>query len=282
LYSPHFIRRVSRRGYEQNLQWVKSWGADILPGARIRDISVNSRFVQSLEVQSDWTGVLTGEQVVWCLSSEETHRLAPKIADELFGGRIMKPSWSWQRYRFQLSGGGIVDDLPLHFLMIDDLQLTWAHENFALVQRSVNESDFDVWMRLPASQRFHRNYLRERGEAVAQTLRRRLPGVEVKILNLPQEHLYDEADLGPARFPVFDEKTWAMNNKKSWINLHYDGPECWPLLDWNGAFEYQKGLRMTLLDWKRERDERREKMRTQADAHAEARAAEKNKSEVEP
>jgi hypothetical protein len=258
LFSPHSIRRNSRRGYEQNLKWVESWGAKVLKVKDIKDISFNSGYIQSLEIQSDWSGVLTAGQYIWSLSGVESLHLSPSVANSLFS-QVIWPSWQWQRYRMKFEGADIWQTLPPHLVAINDLGLPWTHENFIVMQKSVTASDFDVWMRLPHSQRFHREYLVDKGQKAKEFIESRLPGVRVKLQNHPQEYEYDEKDLGPARYPLYDPQTIAKYKTGSWINLHYDSPEVWDLLDWSSAFQSQAKIVSEISEWKKTRDEKRER-----------------------
>lgn len=258
LFSPHNIRRTSRRGYDQNLKWVESWGAKVLKAKSIKDLSSNSGFIQGLEIESDWSGVISAEQYIWSLSGVESLHLSPSITSSLFP-QVIWPSWQWQRYRMKFEGADVWQSLPSHLVAIEDLGLPWTHENFLVVQKSVNPGDSDVWMRLPHSQRFHREYLLDKSRAATEILQSRLPGVKVSVQNFPQEYEYDEKDLGPARFPLFDQVQASKYKTGSWINLHYDGPEVWELLDWSSVFHHQSKIAKEISGWKKDRDERREK-----------------------
>ena len=258
MFAPHGVRRVSRRGYDQNLKWVESWGAKVLKANKIKDLSSNSGFIQSLEIESDWSGVLSAEQYVWCLSGIESLHLSASVANTLYP-QVIWPSWQWQRFRFKFEGADVWKSLPSHLVAIEDLGLPWTHENMMVLQKSVNDEDFDVWMRLPHSQRFHREYIQEKSRAAIQLLEARLPGVRVQLQNLPQEFEYDEKDLGPARFPLFDTTQVSKYKTGSWINLHYDGPEIWELLDWSSIFLNQSKIADEIMGWKKDRDDRRAK-----------------------
>lgn len=259
VFSPHFLRRTSRRGYEQNLKWVESWGSRVLSKAKLVDLNWQSRFVQGLEVSSDWSGVLTAEQYVWCLTAEETEYLSVDIRNKIFPKSSLRPQWQWQRYRVQIRGekNQIHQQMPLQVVCIEDMGLPWTHENLFILQRSVTAEDYDLWMRLPSSQRFHRSYIEEKGEKAIRNLGRRLPGCDVKISQWPTECEYDYQALGPSRFPVYSSEDLQNQTRNSWINLHFDSPETWPRLDWSGQLLAQQKIRNLVLDWKEERERER-------------------------
>lgn len=274
--SPLSIRRVTRRGYEKSLEWARSRKARVLEKARLKDYSVQTHFFQSIEVESpEWSGVLIGDQVVWCLSSAETAHMQKQVppahlfSDELFAGESLESEWSWLRYRYQLKNEGLLEVIPKKFVLIEDLDLAWTHANMALVQKTVSEQDFDVWMKIPTQHRFHRAYVENLGEEMRTILGRRIPRSEPKLVSLPQDYHYDEATLGPSRYPVYNAAQLRKLPRKSWINLHYDGPECWELLDWNGEFIHQQTIYSAIMSWKQERDMRRAKLEAQARLHEE-------------
>lgn len=262
--SPLSIRRVTRRGYEKSLEWVRSRKVRVFEKAKLKDFSVNSRFFQSLEIESpEWSGVLIGEQVIWCLTSAETARLQKHFGEELFSGEALASEWSWVRYRYQLKNEGLLEVIPKKFVMIEDLELAWTHANMALVQKTVSEQDFDVWMKVPTQHRFHRGYLENLGEEMRTLLAGRIPRSEPKLVSMPQDYHYDESTLGPSRYPVYNRAQLKKLPRKAWINLHYDGPECWELLDWNGVYLHQQTILSAIKSWKEERDIRRAKLEAQ-------------------
>jgi hypothetical protein len=262
VFSPHYVRRASRRGYEQSLEWVASWGVTVLDKVKLVDLVWQGKQLQGFEIASDWSGVIRGEQFCWCLSSEETEHLSQTIREKIMPSGVLKSEWQWQRYRVHIEGSQIHRDIPLSTVCIEDTGLPWAHENLFVLQRAVTGSDYDMWLRLPSSRRFHRKYLEEKGQKALHFLGRRLPGCELSITQWPAEALYDAADLGPSRFPVFAAADLARTPRKApWGNLHVDNVETWPRLDWSGMFASQSPLRAQLMQWKQKKMEALEKQR---------------------
>jgi hypothetical protein len=260
LFSNHSVRRVSRRGFEKSLDWVKSKGVRILQEADLQDMFVESKVVKGLEVKSAWSGVVTADQFIWCFSSAETARFPERFSQEFFYGKQIDPSWSWMRFRVQLKETELNRNLPKKFLIIEDVSLPWTHANLLWVQSTVTETDFDVWLKLPYSLRFQRSYIETKGEEVLQILRSKIPQSEPKILNYPQEYLYNEQILGVSRYPIYDEEALSFLKRKKWQNLYYDGPELWSSLDWCGRYKYQKQILEKINHWKKEREEKRRKL----------------------
>lgn len=242
IYAPYFAHRVSRRGSESALEVLRQKGVVIYEKAQLKDLTFDKKTCLGLEVKSDWSGVLRGEQYVWMLSSEETHYLSSAVSQPLFPRGILKPLWCWMRYRVRVGETPTYESLPLRFVMISDKGLPWTHNNFCWVQKAVGPSDLDVWVRLPCQQRFQRAYLDQVGQEILQLFRSRLPHSEPEVLNKPQDDEYDYTQLGPSRFPVFEEgdlRRWSPGNFQ---NLYFDSPEYWTNLDWTGQFEHQSVL----------------------------------------
>lgn len=255
----HWVRRVSRRGYDQALAHLSDQGVIVHRNSKLKDLTFSSRFIRECEIESEWTGVLQGEQYIWALTSQETKRLSPRIFEILYMDSELKPQWNWQRYRVQLHSDAATV-LPIHFLFLQDTGLTWTHENLMIFQQSDAIDEYDVWMRLPFTERFHRSYLEKRIKKGLQLLERRNPGISASVTQMPQEYSYDETDLGPPRLPVFTREDYRQFQRKSWINLIYDGPENWPSLDWAGNFQYQEKSLALLKKWKEDKEEHRRKL----------------------
>lgn len=263
----HYLRRPSRRAYEENLRWLKDMGVQVLKQAEVTDVNSNSRFMQNIEVKSDWTGVLSADQFVWCLTGQETQRISKDIFNELFDYELV-PQWSWQRFRVQLT---LNEEtlIPEHFIFIDQVGLTWTHENYMIFQQTESKNVYDVWMRIPYSERFHRSYLEDKIQLGLNALMKRNQGIVAKVTDMPQEFLYDETDLGPARLPIYAREDFVQNKVKTWINFMYDSPERWQALDWTAQFTYQKSLFEVLNKWKADRDQRRLKAEQELHRHEE-------------
>src|SRR5690606_29496624 len=58
VFSSRYIRRLSRRGYEQNLEWVSSWKVKVLDKVQIKDFVFQSRQLKGFEIISDWSGMI--------------------------------------------------------------------------------------------------------------------------------------------------------------------------------------------------------------------------------
>lgn len=259
VFSPYSLRRISRRGYENSVEWLKAKGVRVFQEAELKDLFTESKVIRGIEIKSDWSGVLLSEHLVWCLSSHETERFPKRFNDELFYGKPVTPTWAWVRYRIKIEHEILNGVLPKKFLIIDDKGLPWTHSNFIWVQSTVNASDYDTWIKVPYSQRFQRAYLEKQGESLLEIVRKKMPMCEISMLHYPQEHLYDELNLGPSRFPIFMKENLKKLRKRKSSRLHFDSPEEWINLDWYGQFQNQNRVLEKIKSWKAEEDAKKEK-----------------------
>lgn len=265
LGSSFFTRSATRTGLDKSLQWLESKGVDVIRPQEVFDISFGpGKTIEGIEVRGDTKGLLHTEQMVWMLSSEESHFLNSKVAAYFYPAGAQESEWAWVRYRVSLQECPERESLPLHTLMIEDLHSPWSHENLVILQRTAVKEQFDVWMRLPTVQRFNKEYLTERGARVLGYLRERLSKAEPQILNFPQEYYYTYAQLGAPRFVVFnrEQKTKAQNHT-SYKNFFVDGPEVWEQYSWENYFDAHQFIRFKITNWWKEKllKEQKEKRR---------------------
>jgi hypothetical protein len=251
LFSSYSIRRASRRGYQKGLDWCKDKGVKVFSGAEITDLLADGKFWKGIEIKSEaWSGALLASNLCWELSSQETEKLSLRLSEFLFPQGILKPSWVWIRYRLRLHLGDYRNTVPLKFVLIEDPGLSWSHHNFALVQRTVKEEDFDCWIRIPAHSRFHRAYLDEKSLDLLALFAKRFPFAEPQLLDMPQDYLYEYEDLGPSLYPVFRDEDLKSFRGRNLKNIFFGGPEVGTRLDWTGRFSEQQKTLNELIEWK--------------------------------
>ena len=255
LFSPYYVRRVSRRGYEKSLKWCESMGVEVFRSARLKDIQGSRQKCESIEIEDGRSRLLISKKFIWMLSSEETSFLNPSFAQFFYLRNAIRPTWAWVRFRIRLSQKRrFFEALPLKFIVIEELNLPWTHSNLGFVEKTVREQDFDVWLRIPCEQRFQKAYLENVAHSFLEILKKRLIGSGIEILNMPQDHLYDYSQLGPPRHPVYevsDLKRLRRYLSRRWKtkNVDFDGPEYWSRLDWTGRFYYQNSLFEKMKKW---------------------------------
>ncbi|MCC7405551.1 MAG: hypothetical protein IT288_14225 [Bdellovibrionales bacterium] len=257
LFSPWGIRRVSRKGFSHSLKWVESKGVSVYPNARLVDLAMTGSTVNSLEIRSAWSGALTADQFVWLLSGEETEVLAPQISARLYPKGVVKPMWNWVRYRLRIEQGIHMETLPLKFVMIRDLYAPWTHANLLVVQRTVQSQDLDVWIRIPTQHRFQRAYLEEQSRGMTQFISTKIPGANPVVVDMPQDHLYEYQELGPPRFPIYQDEDLHHLFRASLANMHYSSSEDWVLQEWGSVLKDQSVVVESIREWKKRRDAKR-------------------------
>ncbi len=252
LFSPYYIRRVSRRGLEQSLNWCKTKGVTVISGAKVVDMQVDKKSVSALEVESAHSEVIDADNFIWMLSSDESQRFSKKITETLYPNGAVESQWAWVRYRLKLSKTLATESLPLKFVIIDDLELTWAYENMCLVQKTVQEDSLDVWVRIPTQHRFQKSYLENLSSFICKLIHKKVPESYPEVVDMPQDYHYNYEALGPPRFPVYDREELKTFKPSIFNNVYYDGPEFWVNMDWVGQFQRQERILKSLSEHKGE------------------------------
>lgn len=248
LMNPFFVRKATRAGQQKAMDWLLDKKVELLQKTEILDISFhNKKYISGLELQGERAGVLHFQQLVWTLSSEESYFVNPKVAKHFFPKGILEPEWCWVRYRMKFSSCQEIESLPLHLIVIDEVGAPWSHQNLIVLQRTALENHFDAWIRIPNVQRFNKEYLRIRGEKIVAIMGQRLPISLPEIQSFPQEFYYAYSQIGPAIFPVYQEK--FSRGKSQFNNLFQDGPEVWMNYLWGHQFECQQVTRDSLVKW---------------------------------
>jgi hypothetical protein len=229
---------------------------EVLRHVDIKDLAFRDKqSLGSLEIRRDKPGLFSAEQYVFCLTAEEAGMLSQKVQHALFGTRILEPEWAWVRFRVQLKerapGSEMTrHQIPDHCVVIEDLMLPWAHENFVILRRRSDSGDqFDAWMKIPNSQRFQSQYLQERGLKLKAFLEARLPDNELMVLDLPKEASSTFQQVGPARHPIFSRALRGLRTSDQMGNISFDSPEFWKALSWEGQFAHQKQIFQRVKAW---------------------------------
>ncbi|PIS10104.1 MAG: hypothetical protein COT73_11125 [Bdellovibrio sp. CG10_big_fil_rev_8_21_14_0_10_47_8] len=265
LFSSFYFRHASRQGLEKSLKWCESLGVQVYRNVELKDVALEDRHsISNLEIKTDRQGLFQAEQFVWCLSSEESGLVSSKVQALLFPKGPVEPEWVWVRYRIRMKDQGPLAEmtraqLPLHCVVIEDLMLPWTHENMMILIRTQTADQFDVWMKIPNSHRFHRQYLEERGRMMVQYLMARIPDNEVQVAEGPQESHYTFEQIGPSRHPVFSRTLKSELAPKAMKNVTMDSPEQWATLGWEGAFDHQNEILRELTSWWTRKEELRKK-----------------------
>lgn len=260
LTQPFYFRQATRPGFERSLNWVAKKNVRVIAKADLVDVAFRDmRVVEGLEVRAEQSGLMRADQVIWCLTSEETNFISDRLMKTIFPHGHMQAEWSWVRYRLRLSPQPEREVLPPHFVLIDDLETSWTHENFSIVRRTQLADHFDVWMCLPSLHRFQKQYLEERVLRWTKNLAKRLPGLDPVVVEFPQEHLYSYDEMGPSRSPVFSHEQLKEFEPRKLTNWHWEGPETWDHHSLDAVFASQRKTRDEVLAYKQKLDLKKEK-----------------------
>lgn len=259
IFSPFFIRRVSRRGFQQSLEWCKKHGVHVFPSTAIADVVLEGKQLAGVEVSGALSGALQADKYLWCLTSQETEKVTPQGCAKLFPDGILKPEWSWVRSRWSWDLGDYESALPQHFVFLADLGLPWAHEYMMIAQKTVQEHVWDFWVRTPDHQRFQRGYSHVLLDRIEQQIKARAPHAELKLVERNQEDLYDYQELGPSRYPVYDAMKWREFRGVKLGNIRFSSPEQWMGLDWASRMELDQEIVNEWIEWRRIQEEKAQK-----------------------
>ena len=276
IFHSFHVRHSTRLGHTQSLRWCKDHKVEVVEKIQILDIHLKDRKTAGgFEVKLDRPGILKTEQIVWCLSSEETAFLGQKISQAMFNETQQQSEWCWMRFRFRFQESSVRHQLPLHFVVFADLMLPWSHENTLLVQRTGSDEKFDVWMMIPTHQRFHRQYLEEMAKRAQRVLAGRIPEIDPQVLDYPQEFHYTYEQMGPPRYPVYGKQFKAHDSGLA--NVFVDSPEQWKSYLWSSRFQQNEKSVEYLKSWWQKKEDLRIKLEKKLEEQ-EARRKEKAKN----
>jgi hypothetical protein len=268
LFANYFIRRIENKPMEQNLksgfEWCRSLGVRVVPGELLDLAFADGKTLNGFEIKTDQVQILKMKQVVWCLSGEETLKLGKKIQEQLFPHGVVEPEWVWVRYQVRikdLNSQSVLTrtQIPASSLLIEDVMLPWTHENYIVLQKTSEKDRLNAWIRIPAQQRFQKQYLEEHGQGVLRVLGDRIHDNEVVIHELPSEAQSTFGEMGPSRFPIYARHVAGQVKRKSLSNIFWDGPECWVTYHAEGVFEKQGQIAKELSQWWTRQEELRKK-----------------------
>jgi hypothetical protein len=248
------LRFATRQGLLKNLDWVRGKGVTTSDKTQILDLSFQSRReLSGVELKGEISGLKKFDQVVWTLTGGETRFLSTRLQEDLYPGGVVEASWCWVRYRLTVQMCPEVDRLPLHLVVLEDVESPWTHSNLLILQKTPSERSLDAWIRIPANQRFNRDYLTEHGRRIAETIRRRMPLSQPEIQSLPQEASYTSQELGEPRAPIWDWARSPASGRLSASNLHFESPENRENHSLDAEFDHQKMLVDRLSHWWRQK-----------------------------
>lgn len=249
LFERFFYRRPETFSVESSLRWCAAQGVIVTENADIPDVALENRRVQGIEVKAAKSGFVRCHQLVWLLNSQETAHLSPRAFLKLYKGQSLDPEWCWLRYELQFEDSKELELLPKNFLFLEDFSIPWSHDNFAVFREGINKGCFHVWLRLPYSQRFHREYLVERIQPLIENIYERCPRLQAKVVGLPAEAASTSKELGAPLFPVYRAADLANPPGLSFLNLWYSHSERWSSYSPTAIFTSQAAMIAEMQQW---------------------------------
>lgn len=243
---PFFVRQVTRQGLDKNLRWLEEQGVQVLRKTNIIDVATSgSNEIHGLELSGAISGLYQIEQLVWCLSSEETEFYSTRLLEKIFAQDKLESQWCWLKYRIAMENCRERSILPLHWVLVDDVEAPWTHENAVYVQRTAADEFFDCWMRLPTVQRFNKEYISSRGKDLESLFHKHLSASQARIHSYPQEYYYTYSHLGAPRYPVYR----GSAEFKQWKNVSFSSPETWDFYGWDQILLFENKVISSLENW---------------------------------
>lgn len=243
LFSGFSIRRLTREGEAKGLKNCSSAGVRVIDGeTQIENVKFGPKAVEAFEISGRGDrGTVAGKSFLWCLSQAETLAMfEERIATQLFPQTVVHPTWSWERFRFDVTAGQDgFKALPSWSCLIGDRDLAWTRANMVVLRPvfKSNQKSFaalDAWVKCPAWMRHPKeraaleNVVRETKSLILS----RMPLLKISDPSL--EHR------APLFWPVFELgpkiKTYSGSN------LFVDAPDQWETLDWLGRFRHQSQI----------------------------------------
>lgn len=253
LMLPCIVRRPTRQSYLDSLRNLEEKGVVVHHPAEVLDISLVGKRGEAIEVKSQMAGAKKAHDFIWCLTSEETRTIQNRLGDKIFPQGALKPSWLWLKFRVELTEGRERLALPAHFVSIEDIYLPWTHDNLKVFVKTARFDQFDVWIKFPNHSRFQRKSIEEMRENILSSIRTRMPTSQPKCVEMPLEYLYDDADVGAPRFPIFERRAQLQYQKQRIQNFYFYSPETWSRFDGLARFQDQPRIIKALQQNKQKR-----------------------------
>ncbi len=303
LFDSFYVRPVQANTLEKSLDWLRNLSQglrlQVHSQAEIHDVSFSEKkMVSGLEVKIQRQEVFHCEKLVWCLSSQETAKLSPKLQEALFSQGIVAPEWFWSKFEIRRHSSSAssseVSDLlwkqvPEHCVILDDEFLPWTHANMVVLQKDLLQTSLkatgtsekiNLWLRLPIAYRFQKQPMEEIGQALLRLMRQRFPFSQFSILDWPQEMNLSAKELGPTRHPIFGEKSAKQRQTNKFKNVHLDSPETWPKLGCDGMWSTQSIIMSEVSAWWAHKEELRLKRLAKEEARQRKNEARKNEVDL--
>ncbi len=215
---------------------------EVLATQSLKDIRTENSRIAEIEIESSGTRVIGADQWVWCLSSSETHRIAPEVATRVFWRGIVQPEWCWLNFECTMNRGPWSAGWPNYCVLIGDVYLPWVYSN-AAVLRKLDDDRLRIWLKVPYARVEDIDGRRGWAMGIENLLRSHLPQADFKVDSSVWQ-------VCPSSF-VYAEET-LLHGGGRWKNWDWISPENLPRLDLSARLEREAQSFERLLRWQRE------------------------------
>jgi len=251
LENPMTVSFPSRSGLNARREWLKSQNVQVWSETDIIDlVQTGLDSLSGLEVRGAISGVIKTQSLVWGLTSFETDHMSFRVREKVFGLEINKPEWTWIRYRLQVENEETTQSWPHHMLLVENPALPLTHSEFIVIHRTVLKNQFDAWIRIPDSKRFHQVYLNRMKEDLRKKIQYKNYKIKFDFVFDPQEMNYTSKELGPRPTSQYSSSLKLKNYRQK--NIYFDGPEVWDHFLSVSSYQNQKKiLEQVLMEWQK-------------------------------
>ena len=143
----------------------------------------------------------------------------------------------------------------------------WTHSDLMILHRTVLPDQFDIWLRVPDSKRFHQAYIRTIEQEIVEVLKQRLNTLKLELIHEPQEASYTSKELGPRPFCQYPEEMKLRPFQKN--HIYFDSPEVWEHFASEQLVQNQKKIFGSLMvEWRKRMSQAADKKAKQQGAEA--------------
>lgn len=203
-----FLKKIGVRSagfYRERLRFLKQSedsSFKVILGCQIEDISFRDRStVGGLLIKNERSELQDLSQLVWTLSAAETRFVSEFLYKRIYKGSFFEPKMVWLKWTYKI----LVKGLPDYFVILNDPELPWSHQNLLVLKRLEQDGMYAVWSLLPAEQRFNRHYLQTETGALSQFFKDRFPFSEALLVQAPTELELTYKDKGPALYATYSQ-----------------------------------------------------------------------------
>jgi hypothetical protein len=222
-----------------SFEWLTGMAVEVLATRSLKDVRVERGRLAELEIENNGTRVVGADQWIWCLSSYETHMLAPEVAEKIFWRGITEPQWCWISFACSMQTGPWVSGWPEYSVLIGDIYLPWVYSNAAVI-RKLENGRLRLWLKVPHSRAEDIDARRGWALGIENLLRSHLPQADFKVDSsawklCPSSVIYSEDDLA--------------HGGGKWKNWDWIASENLPRVDMTARLEREAQAFDRLIDW---------------------------------